>query len=173
MSGRYTFLVAFLAGILGGTLPWLFFAEQVAFAQKPTPATKVIRAERIELVNNHGKAVAVFDVSYSEASPAGQPTLTFMDRDEASHKDRKVVLTTTQFRIQNGEDEWSYLEPGSGLTFKTAAGGGAIGVTKMPELPPTIKPGITIYGSSGLVELTGQNLVFSDKDGVPRLVVPR
>src|SRR3989442_131522 len=141
MSGRYTtILVSFFAGLLGGIVPRLFIAERVAFAQNPqdalqkykaipTPATKVIRAERIELVNNRGKALAVLEVGYGKALPAGSPMLTFTDRDELFQKDRKVVLTTAQFSMYNGQEESSTLAPGAGLTFRDATGGGGIGRT--------------------------------------------
>ena len=91
----------------------------------------MIRAERIELVNNHGKALAVFDVSYSEALPAGAPQLTLTDRDEVFHADRKVVLTTARLSMNSGQDEWSRLSPGAGLTFHDATGGGGIGTVMM------------------------------------------
>jgi hypothetical protein len=88
MSGRYTtILVSFFAGVLGGTVPRVFMTERVAFAQNqnpldalrkykeiPTPATKVIRAERIELVNNHGKVMAVLDVRTARHCQQGHPS---------------------------------------------------------------------------------------------------
>ncbi|HWH58210.1 MAG TPA: hypothetical protein VN682_11300, partial [Terriglobales bacterium] len=173
-----------LAGILGGTVPRLFFAESVAFAQNPqdvlqkykevpTPATKVIRAERIELVNNHGKAVAVFEVSYSEALPAGSPKLTFTDRDEVFHVDRKVVLTTARLSMNSGQDEWSYLSPGAGLTFHDSTGGGGIGTVMMATRPASMGHGVSIYDPSGLMVLTGHNLNINDKNGFPVLMLPQ
>ena len=185
MTGRYTtILIAFVAGIIGGTLPRLFFAERVAFAQNPqdvlqrykeipTPATKVIRAERIEMVNNHGKAVAVFDVSYSEALPAGSPKLTLMDRDEVFHKDRKVVLTTAQFNISNGQDEWTTIVPAGGLTFHDSTGGGGIGMVPMATRSVSMGHGVSIFDPSGVMVLTGHGLNINDRNGFPVLALPQ
>jgi hypothetical protein len=61
---------------------------------------KVIRAERVELINKQGKALAVLEVEYSEAAPAGAPRLTFTDTGEMFRQGRKLVLG-----------------PGEGLTF--------------------------------------------------------
>lgn len=75
MNGRFTIiLTSFLAGLLGGTVPRLF-TTQAAYAQNSdevlqkykeivVPATKVLRAERIELVNNKGKALAALEATY-------------------------------------------------------------------------------------------------------------
>ena len=185
MNGRYTsILVAFVAGIIGGTVPRLFLEQRVAFAQSPqdvlqkykeipSPATKVIRAERIELVNNHGKALAVFDVSYSQALPAGSPMLTFTDRDEVFHKDRKVTLTTAQFSIYNGQDEWTTVGPGAGLIFHDSTGGGGIGTVLMATRPARMGHGVLISDPSGLMVLTGHNLNINDRNGFPVLTLPQ
>jgi len=63
----------------------------------------VVRAERIELINREGKALAVLEVEYSEALPAGVPRLTFADSGELVQHGRKFVVG-----------------PGEGLTLREA-----------------------------------------------------
>jgi len=124
----------------------------------------VIRAERIELVNNNGKALAVLDVGYSEAFPAGAAKLAFTDRDEVFHQDRKIVLTTAQFSMSSGK-EWSTITPGGGFSFQHTSGGGGIGNIPISVRPMTFGNGVNLYDSSGVVTLTGHSFMMSDKDG--------
>ena len=185
MRGRgTTILVAFAAGLIGGAIPRVLFPEHVALAQNPqevlqkykeipTPATKVLRAERIELVNNRGKALAIFDVGYSEALPAGSPELTFTARDEAFHKDERVVLTPTQFSMYGGRDEWTRVGPGGGFTFRDATGGGGIGSIPLSAHPPTLGLGVNVWDSTGVMTLTSHGLLIGDKDGRPVVMLPQ
>jgi hypothetical protein len=186
MSGKYstTVIVSFCTGLLGGMVPGIFSTDRVTFAQSPQdvlqkykeipiPATKVIRAERIELVNNRGKALVVFAVRYSEAQPAGAPMMTFTDRDEVFHKDRKVVLTNSQFSMDNGQEEWSRLVPGGGLTFRDGEGGGGFGKITLSVQPLTVGHGVQVYDPSGVMTLTGQRLYIGDKAGHPIVILPQ
>ena len=54
--------------------------------------SNVVRAERIELINREGKAVAVLEVEYSETLPAGVPRLTFADSGELVKQGRKFAV---------------------------------------------------------------------------------
>jgi hypothetical protein len=185
MNGRHSMvLVAFLAGLLGGTAPRVFLTERVAFAQNPqdtlqkykeipTPATNVIRAERIELVNNRGKALAVFDVTYSEALPAGSARLTFTSRDEVSRRDRKAILMDTQLALYDGQDDWARIVRAGGLTFHGGAGSGAIGIIPISLQALTLGPGVVVAEPTGITTLSGRRIYFGDRDGRPVLVLPQ
>jgi hypothetical protein len=184
MNGRFTIiLTSFLAGLLGGTVPRLF-TTQSAFAQNPdevlqkykdiaVPATKVLRAERIELVNNKGKVLAVLEASYSQALPAGAAKLTFTDRDELMGQDRKVVRTTAGFSMSMGKDDYLRMGPGGDLSFHDAAGGVSIGKTFMPNRPPTLEHGLVIFDPRGVVMVNSRELRLNDRNGMPVAVVPQ
>ncbi len=63
-----------LAGLLGGAASNLFLAGRVAFADRKTPE-KVVRAEKIEVVDANGNARA-----WLEVDPDGNPGL-FLARE--------------------------------------------------------------------------------------------
>src|SRR5215469_12515180 len=150
MAGRSTtILISLLAGLIGGTVPRIFITNP--------RVTRVIRAERIELVNERGKAVAIFDVEYSKEFPAGSPNLTFTDRNEILHQDRKAVLSPERLRLDNDQGESTMLEAGQGLTFRDATGRGSVGMT--------LQHGIYVEEPSGITTLSSHGLYVADNEG--------
>src|SRR6516162_2691562 len=96
MQRTYTAIGTYLiAGILGGAISRMLpTAVPVALAQSPKKEdAKVIRAERIELINNRGTPLAVLEVTYSPNIPGGSPKLTMTDRDILQDQPRKVVIS--------------------------------------------------------------------------------
>ena len=180
MKGKYTtVLVSLFGGLLGGALPRVFItAEPTVLAQDlqkdlgkyreiPTQAARVLRAERIELINKQGKPLAVLEVRYSEAQPAGSPLLTFIDKDEVSHEERKVSLTTARLYMSSGDQKWASLSPGGGVMFKDVTGGGGFGM-----VPPRSQPGMYIFAPTGMTTLDSQRLNIANKDGLPVATLP-
>lgn len=52
MRGKFTFiLVSLVGGLVGGAISRGVIPESIVFAQGQTPVAKIVRAERIELVN--------------------------------------------------------------------------------------------------------------------------
>jgi hypothetical protein len=105
---KFTTLGTYLiAGLLGGAISRMLpTAVPVALAQSQKKEdAKVIRAERIELVNNRGTPLAVFDVRYSSLTPAGSPMLTLTDREVLQNHDRKVVISTGTSSMKEGDTE--------------------------------------------------------------------
>jgi hypothetical protein len=131
------------------------------------PVTRVIRAGRIELVNDHGKAVAVLDVEYSKELPAGSPNLIFTDRDEILHKERKVVLTPDKLRLDTEQGESTIIEAGHGLTFHDAMGGGTVGTlpAQRSGFSNGVVHGISVEEPSGTTTLNRHGLYITNYDG--------
>jgi hypothetical protein len=75
--------------------------------------------------------------------------------------------------MHNGQDEWSNLGPGAGLTFADATGGGRIGMMPLATRPPTMGHGVSVFDPSGVMTLSSHGLLIGDKDGRPVLVLPQ
>jgi hypothetical protein len=155
-------------GYVGGIVSRVFIPEAIVLAQGQPPSAKLVRAERIELVNKEGNALAVLEIGYSNALPAAAAMLTFNDTDELLHQERKLILTTTQLNMHVG-DESTILAPGAGFTFHDSSTktGGGIG-----NVPPTFRPGIFVYSPDGITTLDTGRLNMADKVGRSRATVP-
>lgn len=182
-------LISLLAGLLGGAIGRSVFSQPVAFAQNsqnvqeienlkeelnrykttPKPTTKVVRAERIELINNHGKPLAVFEVEYSDALPAGTPILTLSDRDEFAHRDRKAVLNLSNLSLSNGTDESVIVGPELGLMLRDPRGGTSVGVVPTPF---GSEMGLVVYDRSGVANVNSRSVSISDRSGRPVATLP-
>jgi hypothetical protein len=72
---RKIVLLAVIGGLVGGTVSNRLFDGLPVFAQATESFLKVLKVERLELVNKQGKALAVFDIQYAPALPDGSPAL--------------------------------------------------------------------------------------------------
>ena len=107
MQRTYTAIGTYLiAGILGGAISRMLpTAVPVALAQSPKKEdAKVIRAERIELINNRGTPLAVLEVTYSPNIPGGSPKLTMTDRDILQDQPRKVVISPFPYPMDRNSE---------------------------------------------------------------------
>lgn len=168
MRGKLTIiLTSLVGGLVGGAISRGVIPEASVFAQSQNQAAKIVRAERIELVNKQGKALAVLEVGYANALPAGAPVLTFTDRDELLHQENKLTLTTARLQWNSGDDS-ATLSP-TGFTFHNSSksSGGGIG-----PVPPTDRPGIYFFSPEGVTTLDGVRLNIADKEGRSRAALP-
>ena len=99
--------MSLIAGLVGGAMSRAFFlGDSAVLAQGPrNEDAKVIRAERIELVNNRGVPLAVLEVGYSPAIPAGSPMLTMKSEDVLQNQERKVVISTGTSSMSVGDTD--------------------------------------------------------------------
>lgn len=118
-------------------------------------------------MNKQGKALAVLEVGYPGALPAGAAMLTITDKDELLHRENKLTLTTARL-LWNAGDDSATLSP-TGFTFHNSAksSGGGIG-----PVPPTSRPGVYFFSPDGVATLDGGRLNIADKDGRSIAAVP-
>jgi len=170
MRGKLTsIVVSLVGGPIGGAMSrGLIVPGPVAFAQGQTQGAKVVRAERIELINKQGRPLAVWEVGCNDALPAGFSLLTLDDKDEKLHQERKLVLTTTVLDMKVGDDS-AIMAPGGRFMFSGSASksGGGIGA-----IPPTFRPGVFIYSPEGVTTLDSGRLNIADKAGRSIAAVP-
>lgn len=159
--------MSLVGGLVGGAISRGLFPETTAFAQSQSQVAKLVRAERIELVNRQGKALAVWEVGYSNAFPSGFATLTITDRDELFHRENQLTLTTARL-LWNAGDDTSILSP-TGFIFHNSVkkSGGGIG-----PVPLTFRPGVYFSSPEGVTTLDGVRLNIADKDGRSLVAVP-
>jgi hypothetical protein len=102
-------LLALVGGLVGGAISNRRFEGLPVFAQATKASySRVLKAERLELVNQQGKAVAVFDIRYGSAFPGhsgfpdGSPVLTL--NDEFDGQAREVSMSTARILMSYGKE---------------------------------------------------------------------
>jgi hypothetical protein len=159
-------LLALVGGLVGGAISNRLFEGLPVFAQASANYSKVLKAERLELVNKQGKAVAVFDVQYGPAFPGrsgfpyGSPVLTL--NDEFDGQARKVSISTARILMSYGKES-SVLSPEGGLMLNSQKGVVQLGFSTL--LAPDGPPALILGAKSGISTLTNHSLAVSDKDG--------
>jgi hypothetical protein len=109
-------VLGLLAGVLGSLLVNAFTGQS---ANAQAQASKVIKAERIELVNKQGIPMATLSVIYSAIQPEGFPLLTFEDIFQGLKRTSR--LSAMDLHFFSGERSL-VLEPATGMLMKTDEG---------------------------------------------------
>jgi len=166
--------MSLVAGLVGGMISRLLFvAPPVALAQtQRREEPSVIRAERIELVNNRGTPLAVFEVSYSAAVPEGSPMLTLTDKDVLRNQERKVRIGTATSSFTVGDKDSLFLAAGM-VMVRNAGGTDWFGLGPLNGRPPSQGNGLVISSSAaGETILNGAQITVSDRNGLPVATLP-
>lgn len=131
---------------------------------------KVICAERIELVNNRGAALAVFDVVHSGLSPAGAPVLTMTSTAvpvpalNSGRRELKSVISTGSFSMRAGEQDSVSVAAGA-VTIRNAEGDEMFGM--IPTVGGGTENGIMLSSkrTGRLTTMNGASVIVSDRNG--------
>ena len=176
-------IIAGICGFMGGVCSHWFAPTPVA-----AQATKTIRTERLEIVNNAGTPVIILETLYSKANPKGAGHLSMTDPSSKN----QVSITTARLLMQHEPDEAEreILRKAAELLGKQVGPLGREGAILAPGNLNLLRPngyvnigpdvaddwGFKIrLGSKpeGMMSLNGERLVFYNPDGSPRNVLPR
>jgi hypothetical protein len=105
-SSQTTIFVAFLAGLAGSLAGNRLFVVSPVFAQTEATPPRVIRAERIELVDQRGTVRAALDASENQL-----PRLEF--KDKSGGKDQSLLMNSSMVQLRLGDQSATFSTMGA------------------------------------------------------------